>query len=173
VYVLRVAGVPAAAQLWCRLGDVAISIGTVYDQRMAAISPGSMSEWPVQERLFATAPPRLVDYLPGAANQLKERLGPDRPPLVRLEAARRTLVAGATFPLRRELRALHPVAARARILGRRAAARLRPQTRPQRPRVRRLEIQPGTPTLPVATLELDTPVRRFLAVAETLRIVVS
>jgi Acetyltransferase (GNAT) domain len=48
IYVLRVAGVPAAAQLWCRLGDVAISIGTVYDRRMAAISPGTMSEWPVR-----------------------------------------------------------------------------------------------------------------------------
>ena len=165
VYVLRVAGVPAAAQLWCRLGDVAISIGTVYDRRMAAISPGTMSEWPVQERLFTSSPPRLVDYLPGAANQLKERLGPDRPPLVRLEAARRTLVAGTAFPLRREFRALHPAATPARTLGRRVAARLRPPTRRERPRVRRLEIQPGPPTLPVATLELDTPVRRFLAVA--------
>jgi hypothetical protein len=118
-----------------------------------------------EERLFASSPPRLVDYLPGAANQLKERLGPDRPPLVRLEAARCTLVAGTAFPLRREFRAFHPAATPARTLGRRVAARLRPPTRRERPRVRRLEIQPGPPTLPVATLELDTPVRRFLAVA--------
>jgi GNAT acetyltransferase-like protein len=74
--VLRVAGVPAAAQLWLRIGDVAISLASVFDRRMAAISPGSMSEWPVQQRLFAESSPRLVDYLPGASNPLRSGWAP-------------------------------------------------------------------------------------------------
>lgn len=161
VYVLRVAGVPAAAQLWLRIGDVAISLASVFDGRMAALSPGSMSEWPVQQRLFAESSPRLIDYLPGAGNPLKERLGPDRAPLVQLEAARRTLVSGATFPLRRETRALLRRAARGRSIVR----RLRLPSRSDRPRVRRRTSRPSPTALPVATLELDRPMRRFLAVA--------
>lgn len=165
VYVLRVAGVPAAAQLWLRVGDVAISLATVYDGRLAAISPGSMSEWPVQQRLFAESSPRLIDYLPGASNPLKERLGPDRAHLVQLEAARRTLVSGVTFPLRRETRALLRRAARGRTIGRSMVRRLRLPDRAGRSRVRRLSSRLGPAVLPVAALELDGPMRRFLAVA--------
>ena len=165
VYVLRVAGVPAAAQLWLRLGDVAVSLATVYDERMAAISPGSMSEWPVQQRLFAESPPRLIDYLPGASNPLKERLGPDRAPLVQFEATRRRLISGVTLTFRHEAHALLRATSRGRTVGRRMVRRLRPKARSDRPRVRRLERRPGAPMVPVAALELDRPMRRFLAVA--------
>ena len=38
-FVLSLAGVPAASMLWFRVGPVAIAYSTVYDDRMAAISP--------------------------------------------------------------------------------------------------------------------------------------
>ena len=163
VYVLRVAGVPAAAELWFRLGEVASGPSTVYDRRMAALGPGSIIVWWAQERIFAEAPaPRLVDLLPGS-NPLKERLTPDRPPLLIAEAARRTLVSGASFPVRRRVRSVGQAAAsRALTLARRARAR-----RPSRPGtgVRVVEVPPTRPTLPVRRLEPDIPLLRFLAVA--------
>jgi hypothetical protein len=171
VYVLRVAGVPAAAELWFRLGDVASGPSTVYDRRMAALGPGSIIVWWAQERIFAEAPaPRLIDLLPGA-NPLKERLTPDRPPLLIVEAARRTVVSGASFPVRRRVRSVGQAAAsRALTWARRTRARW--PSRPRAPRgglpttgVRVLELPPTRPTLPVRRLEPDVPLLRFLAVA--------
>jgi hypothetical protein len=168
VYVLRVAGVPAAAELWFRLGDVASGPSTVYDRRMAALGPGSIIVWWAQERIFAESPaPRLVDLLPGS-NPLKERLTPDRPPLLIVEAARRTLVSGASFPVRRRVRAVGQAAAsRASAWARRARARRARARRPARAGtgVRVLEGPPARPTLPVRRLEPDVPLLRFLAVA--------
>jgi Acetyltransferase (GNAT) domain len=165
VYVLRVAGVPAAAELWFRLGEVACGPSTVYDHRMAALGPGSIVVWWAQERIFAEAsPPRLIDLLPGS-NPLKERLTPDRPPLLIVDAARRTLVSGASFPVQRRVRATGQAAAsRARTWVRRARSR-----RPSRARggVRAVEVPPTAAPTPVGVrrLEPDVALLRFLAVA--------
>jgi hypothetical protein len=101
----------------------------------------------------------VVDFIPGH-NPQKDRLGPDRTPIVVLEAARRTLVSGATFPVRRQVRFVAPaVAGRAR----RKLAGLRP-TPPA------AAADPGHAVAvaagdgaAVAELELDASVRRFLA----------
>jgi hypothetical protein len=160
LYVLRVAGVPAAAHVWFRVGPVATWLSTAYDQRLAAVSPGSILMWRAQECLFAESPPRLLDFMPGD-NPQKDRLSPDRAPLLLVEAARRTLVSGATFPARRRARDLLPRAIR-RL---RRAVTPRPPARP-RPaaRAHHLEVAPGSGTLPAAPLELDTTRRRALAV---------
>jgi hypothetical protein len=165
VYVLRVAGVPAAAELWFRLGEVACGPSTVYDHRMAALGPGSIIVWWAQERIFAEGPPpRLIDLLPGS-NPLKERLTPDRPPLLIVDAARRTLVSGASFPVHRRVRAVGQAAAsRARTWARRARKR-RPSRAPGG--VRAVEVSPtaAPKLLPVRRLEPDVALLRFLAVA--------
>jgi hypothetical protein len=160
LYVLRVAGVPAAAHVWFRVGDVATWLSTAYDLRLAAVSPGSILMWRAQESLFGESPPLLLDFMPGD-NPQKDRLSPDRAPLLLVEAARRTVVSGVTFPVRRRVRDVLP----------RAVRRLRrgPDPRPaERPRpvarTRRIEVAPGAGTLPAAALELDTARRRALAV---------
>jgi Acetyltransferase (GNAT) domain len=94
LYVLLIAGVPAAVHLWSHLGPVATWHSTAYDQRLAATSAGSSIMWWAHERIFAGATPRLLDLMPGH-NLLKDRLGPDRAPIVMLEASRRTLVSGS------------------------------------------------------------------------------
>ena len=165
VYVLCLDGQPAAAEVWFRLGPVATSLGTAYDQRLAALSPGSIIAWWAQERLFAEAVPGLVDHLPGHGPQ-KDQLGPDRFPILELEATRRTVLSGISFPVRRQLRYLAPrVAGRARRrirrLGRRAAATRRPRPGP----ARAVELAPGPQPLPAQPLTLDPSMRRFLAVA--------
>jgi len=160
-YVLRVGGVPAAAHIWLRIGDVATWLSTVYDQRLAAVSAGSILMWRAQERVFAESPPRLLDFLPGD-NPQKDRLSPDRTPLLLIEAARRTPVSGVTFPLRRQARDVLP-----RAVGR---LRRRWEPRPAEPvpaaaRVRRLRVAPAAgAALAAAPLALDTARRRALAV---------
>ena len=69
--------------------------------------------WRAQERQFAEGPLDVVDLLPGN-NPQKDRLSPDRTPLLLVEAVRRTRVSGVTFPVRRQVRHLAPrVVARA------------------------------------------------------------
>ena len=165
VYVLRLDGQPAAAEVWFRLGQVATSLGTAYDQRMAALGPGSIIAWWAQERLFAEAVPGLIDHLPGYGPQ-KDQLGPDRSPIVEVEAARRTVVSGVTFPVRRQVRYVAPrVAGRVRRrvgrLGRQAVAARWRRAGP----ARAVEIAPGPRPLPAEPLGLDQATRRFLAVA--------
>ena len=160
-FVLRVADIPAAAHVWFRVGDVATWLSTVYDQRLAAVSPGSILMWRVQERLFAESPPRLLDFLPGD-NPQKDRLSPDRAPLLVIEAARRTVVSGVTFPMRRKARDILP-----RALGR--LRRRRVSGPPGRPvpsaRARHVEVAPDPGSTPAAAaLELDAARRRALAV---------
>jgi hypothetical protein len=163
VYVLRVAGVPAAAHIWFRLGPVATWLETAYDQRLSALGPGTILMWWSQERIFGASAPKVVDFIPGH-NPQKDRLGPDRTPIVALEAARRTLVSGATFPVRRQVRFLAPALS---VRVRRRLAGLRP--RPERPPAPTpapgpaVEVAPGDGGPPVAELELDASVRRFLA----------
>jgi Acetyltransferase (GNAT) domain len=168
VYVLRVAGVPAAAELWFRVGDVASGPSTVYDRRLAALGPGSIVVWWALERLFAESPsPRLVDLLPGS-NPLKERLTPERPPLLIVEAARRTLVAGASFPVRRRVRSLSQAAtgrAFAAVRRRLARRRLAWSAAGEAGRARVVEVPPAGRALPAGRLEPDVAVLRFLAVA--------
>jgi GNAT acetyltransferase-like protein len=161
LYVLRVAGVPAAAHIWFRVGEVASWLSTAYDRRLAAVSPGSILMWRAQEQLFAESPPRLLDFMPGD-NPQKDRLSPDRYPLLVVDTARRTVVSGVTFPARREVRDLLP-----RALNRlRRLVRQRPvQPLPApMPRARHVEVAPATGTLPATRLELDTARRRALAV---------
>jgi CelD/BcsL family acetyltransferase involved in cellulose biosynthesis len=158
-FVLWVADVPAAAHIWFRVGEVATWLSTAYDQRLAAASPGSILMWWAQERLFAESPPRLVDYLPGD-NPQKGRLSPDRSPLLLVEAARRTMVSGVTFPLRRRANDVLP---RARGRLRRRAGKA-PDPRPPSG-TRRVEAAPDADAGLAATpLELDTALRRALAV---------
>jgi Acetyltransferase (GNAT) domain len=168
VYVLRVAGVPAAAELWFRVGDVASGPSTVYDRRMAALGPGSIVVWWALERMFAESPgPRLVDLLPGS-NPLKDRLTPERPPLLIVEAARRTLVSGASFPVRRQARSLSQAATgRAFAAVRRRLARRR-QARSAAAaagRARVVDVPPLGRAPSADRLEPDVAVLRFLAVA--------
>jgi hypothetical protein len=160
LYVLRVAGVPAAAHVWFRIGDVATWLSTAYDLRLAAVSPGSILMWRAQESLFGESPPRLLDFMPGD-NPQKDRLSPDRAPLLLVEAARRTVATGVTFPVRQRVRDVLPRAVRRLRRGRDP----RP-AEPPRPvvRTRHVEVAPGAGTLPAAALELDTTRRRALAV---------
>jgi hypothetical protein len=160
--VLRVAGVPAAVHIWFRLGPVVTWLETAYDQRLSALGPGTILMWWSQERLFREAVPEVVDFIPGH-NPQKDRLGPDRTPIVVLEAARRTLVSGATLPIRRQVRFLAPaVAGRAR----RKLAGLRPATpAPAADPGRSVTVAAGDSGTAVAELELDPSARRFLAAA--------
>jgi CelD/BcsL family acetyltransferase involved in cellulose biosynthesis len=160
LYVLRVAGVPAAVHLGFRLGSVATWLETAYDQRLSALGPGTILMWWSQERLFREAVPQVVDFIPGH-NPQKDRLGPDRTPIVVLEAARRTLVSGATFPVRRQVRFLAPaVAGRAR----RKLAGLKPAALASAGDPgRAVSVAAGDGGTAVAELELDPSARRFLA----------
>jgi hypothetical protein len=160
LYVLRVAGVPAAAHVWFRVGDVATWLSTAYDLRLAAVSPGSILMWRAQESLFGESPPRLLDFMPGD-NPQKDRLSPDRAPLLLVEAARRTVVSGVTFPVRRRVRDVLPRAVRRLRRGRDREPAERP---PPPARARRVEVAPGAGTIAAARLELDTAHRRALAV---------
>jgi len=153
-FVLSLAGVPSAAMLWFRVGPVAIAYSTVYDERMASISPGTIAMWRAHEAIFEEAVPAIVDYLPGRGAQ-KDQLGTERPPLVTLEAMRRGPVGAAIARAARPLRAA-------------AARRAKPSwpaaTGPpgQAPRT----VEPtANPPLPVAPLELDPYGELFLAVA--------
>jgi Acetyltransferase (GNAT) domain len=162
--VLEVAGVPAAVHLWFHLGPVATWHSTAYDQRLAATSAGSIIMWWAHERIFAGQVPRLVDLMPGH-NPLKDRLGPDRAPILMLEATSRTLVSGVTFPVAHQARRV------GRGLGYRLRAHRRRPVTPARPGPRRprpatpVEVRPGTRGPQVEPLELDPGLRRFLAVA--------
>jgi hypothetical protein len=160
VFVLRVAGVPAAAHIWFRVGSVVTWLETAYDQRLSAIGPGTILMWWSQERLFREEAPGVVDFIPGH-NPQKDRLGPDRTPIVILEAVRRTLVSGATFPVRRQARYVVPAVAfraRRKLHGLRSAAPAR-----QPDAVRTVEVAPGGGEQPVTELELGASVRRVLA----------
>ncbi|MBP7149627.1 MAG: GNAT family N-acetyltransferase [Acidobacteria bacterium] len=87
LFVLRAGDLATAAMIWFRLGEVAIAYSTVYDERLSALSPGTIAMWRAHQRVFEDNPPRLVDYLPGSGSQ-KDQLGTEHPPLVSLEAAR-------------------------------------------------------------------------------------
>jgi hypothetical protein len=171
VYVLRIAGVPVAGHVWFRLGAVATWLSTAHDQALNALSPGTIVQWRAQEQIFAdpvAEPPALLDFLPGGTPQ-KDRLSPDRPPLLEIDAVRRSLVGGVSLPVRQEARRVLPaVRARAGVRlrswrERRAATAASPE------RVRRSVISAsdlGWPSAAVARLTTEDPaLRRYLAVA--------
>lgn len=154
-FVLSLAGVPSAAMLWFRVGPVAVAYSTVYDERMAAISPGTVAMWRAHEAIFAEAVPAIVDYLPGRGAQ-KDQLGTERPPLVTLEAMRRGPIGAAIARAARPLRA--------------AAARLAKPSRPAKATASlggapRVAGPAADPPLPMAVLEFDPYAELFLAVA--------
>jgi hypothetical protein len=165
IFILRIAGVPVAGHVWFRTGPVATWLSTAHDGRFDALSPGTIAQWWAQERLFAEAPPALLDYLPGGSPQ-KDRLSPDRPPLLEVDAVRRSAVAGVSLPVRREARRVLPaVRDRARLRVRDWSSRVpRREARPDR--VRTLRLGPGPTSVPAWSLDAADPaVRRYLAVA--------
>jgi len=105
IYILRISGVPAAADIWFRIGDVATCYSGAYDQQFAAASPGTILSWWGQESIFSESPPAIIDFLSGQ-NPQKDSLCPDQQPLVLLEAARKSVVTRITFPLRRQIKRL-------------------------------------------------------------------
>lgn len=156
-FTMTVAGVPVASMLWFRLGEVAVAYSTVYDERMAALSPGSIAMWRAHEAIFAEGNTAMVDYLPGHGPQ-KDQLGTERPALVSLEASRRGPVGAAVVRTARRLRG--------------AAARVAPRPRKEsdgrvegaEPRIG--EGQPGkAPRCLLEPLELSAYSEIFLAVA--------
>jgi CelD/BcsL family acetyltransferase involved in cellulose biosynthesis len=159
IFVLRVAGVPAAAHIWFRVGPVVTWLETAYDQRLSALGPGTILMWWSQERLFQEAAPRVVDFIPGH-NPQKDRLGPDRTPIVILEAVRRTLVSGATFPVQRQARYVLPAVA---FRVRRKLSSLRPAGPAGHDAARTVEVAPGGGEEAVTELELGASFRRLLA----------
>lgn len=115
VYTLGVAGVPAAAIVWFRVGGVAVAYSTVYDTRLAALSAGTIAMWRAHEELAREGPVALFDYLPGRGPQ-KDQLGVDRAPLVNLVARRPAWIGwcgDAAFRAARSLRARLPRPGRA------------------------------------------------------------
>ncbi len=162
VFILDIAGVAAAAHVWFRVGDVATWLSTAYDQRLAVTSPGTILMWRAQERIFDESTPRIVDFLPGR-NPQKDQLGPDREPLLSLEAAKKSLVTGITFPLKRQLRRAARRARRYLPNGKKNASD-GPATTPARP-TRSLTTGPGGDPIPASPLKLDAVTKRYLAVA--------
>jgi hypothetical protein len=165
LYLLRIAGVPVAGHIWFRLGDVATWMSTAHDKDLGVLSPGTIVQWWSQERVFAGEPPRLVDYLPGASQQ-KERLAPETPALLAVDAARRLSVAGVTLPARLEARRLRVgVATRLQARGWRRAHE------PSGAVVTtgQMSVAPAVDTghglLPVDPLDVDPAVTRYLAAA--------
>ncbi len=102
-YLLSVAERPAAAILWLRIGEVAIAYSTVYDERLAALSAGTILMWRSHEPVFGETAPALVDYLPGRGAQ-KSQLGLETSPLTTLEATRGRNLASGFAPLGDRLR---------------------------------------------------------------------
>lgn len=91
VFCLAVSGVRAATIVWLRVGTAAIAYSTVYDERLAALSAGTIVMWRAHESLYAEGPVELFDYLPGHGPQ-KDQLATERPVLWNLGAARRAIV---------------------------------------------------------------------------------
>jgi hypothetical protein len=161
LYILRVGDVPVAGHVWFRIGDVATWWSTAYDQRLAALSPGTVVQWWAQQRVFADPPPRLVDMLPGP-NPQKDRLTVQRPPLVMVEAVRRGSVAigRGTDEVRRVASAAKRRARGARS-GRRSAAHQEPVAR-----TRTLRVGPVPDrSRSVSTTTADAVMLRYLTVA--------
>ncbi len=165
--ILEIDGRAVAANSFFRIGAVAIGMSTAYEQRLAALSPGFVLHAHVQGRIYGDDPPEVMDMLPGRS-PFKDQLAAERPPLVTVEAYRRTLVRGATFDVRRRARwDLPPARARVRAEAGELLGRL---PRPGRRRTREAPVEVVRPdegtTGPIGTVEdlpLGHAVQRWLA----------
>ncbi len=161
LFVLELAGIAAAAHIWFRIGRRAISYSTVYDQRLATLSLGTVIQWETHEDAFTGEPPLLIDYLPGRGTY-KDRLGTIKPRLLVLRAHRRTLISRLTFPIQRAVR---HTARKARQLGNKLGkhkkAPLRSRTTE---RATKVVYSPGGDFLAVPT-DITPPLDLLLAVA--------
>jgi hypothetical protein len=169
IYVLRIAGEPVAGHVWFRIGSVATWMSTAHDQTFKAISPGTIVQWGAQERLFHdpyAAPPNLLDFLPGG-NPQKDRLSPDRPPLLEVDAVRRSVVAGVTLRARQEARRVAPaMRARAQVKWRTWREQRAASAGGQPNQVRRTVVTGGDMGWPGFRLDdADPALRRYLAIA--------
>ncbi|MDQ7006146.1 MAG: GNAT family N-acetyltransferase [Acidobacteriota bacterium] len=170
LFVLELAGVPAAAHIWFRLGGRAISYSTVYDQRLASLSLGTIIQWETHQAAWEEGAPEIIDYLPGKGTY-KSRLGTLAPRLLVLTALRRRLVAGLALPLAGTARR---TARRTVHLARKIGAKVGP-TRSSRGRAanetpapiapRMLSPGPAPPPCPIERLEASSSTELFLAVA--------
>lgn len=160
IFVLRIDGVAVAAHTWFRLGDVATWLSTAYDQRLGALSPGTVVMWQAQTKIFAHDPPHVVDLLPGA-NPQKERLTLERPPLLVTEAIRPTPYRVVAGPVQRHVSRVR-TAAVARLRARKALGAEAPPAP-----ARRLTgtVTPNSVTEQAWRLELEPAMRRYLAAA--------
>jgi Acetyltransferase (GNAT) domain len=164
LYVLNVANQPVAVHIWFRIGDVATWLSTAYDKDLAVLSPGTIVQWWSQEQLFKDTPPGLVDLLPGD-NPQKERLAPETPALLVVDAVRRTAVSGVTFPAQLQIRRVRKAAlqrAQAKLISRRARPPAATGTR-----IRRIDLPPVAEgqTATATPLQPDNALLRYLAVA--------
>lgn len=161
LFVLELAGIPAAAHIWFRIGRRAISYSTVYDQRLSTLSLGTVIQWETHEEAFTGESPLVIDYLPGRGTY-KDRLGTIKPHLLVLRARRRSIVSRLTFPVQRAAR---QTARSARRIGSKIGWREKPVAEPRRP-VRVSEATyPPRGTLPASPLEIRPPLDLLLAVA--------
>jgi len=161
LFVLELAGIPAAAHIWFSVGRRAISYSTVYDQRLATLSLGTVIQWETHEDAFTGDPPLMIDYLPGRGTY-KDRLGTIKPHLLVLRARRRSLISRLTFPVHRAVR---QTARSARRIGNKIGWREKPIIEPRRAeRVREVIFRPGG-DLPACPVEITPPLDLLLAVA--------
>jgi hypothetical protein len=167
VFVLRIAGKPVAGHVWFRVGDVATWMSTSHDTALNSLSPGTIVQWWSQERIVTDpiGAPAVLDFLPGGSPQ-KDRLSPERPALLEIDAVRRVVAPGAALTLQRAARRVAP-AGKARVDA--MASRLRGLTEKRgtgEVAVRRLTVASGEHAPSVQRLDLDDAVvRRYLAVA--------
>lgn len=87
LFVLRLGDLPIAVHLWFVVGRNAIWYSGAYDERFAAMSPGSVLMWEAIRRVHEIGRIATLDFLPGGTPQ-KERLAPVRPRLHTLHVSR-------------------------------------------------------------------------------------
>ncbi|HHN75356.1 MAG TPA: GNAT family N-acetyltransferase, partial [Acidobacteria bacterium] len=152
------------------LGGRAISYSTVYDQRLAPLSLGTVIQWETHQAAWEKGAPQVIDYLPGKGTY-KSRLGTLAPRLLVITAARRSLVTGLALPLRGTAR---KTARRTVHLARKVGAKVGParslprSSTPGEPTpVRSLVITPTADDAPcpIERLAPSTSTELFLAVA--------
>jgi hypothetical protein len=162
--ILEIDGRPVAANSFFRIGAVAIGMSTAYEQRLAALSPGFILHAHVQQQIYGDDPPEVMDMLPGSS-PFKEQLSAERPPLVTVEAHRRTLVRGATFDVRRRARwDLPPARARVRAeIGERIGRLPRPRRSRDVPSPAVVVRPEGATVGTVEELPMSSAVQRWLA----------
>ncbi|QBR91166.1 GNAT family N-acetyltransferase [Nocardioides euryhalodurans] len=165
---LTLDGRPAAGNIYFRLGDVVFGWSTVYDERMAVLSPGYLLHKHVQESIDRERP-ALMDLMPGD-NPFKQAMDVEQPPLLTVEAHRPTVARRATAPVRRWARhTAQPAVHRAQI----GLAKKRNELRRRRTEGapdRRSRVEPGSGPArgTVAEVETTTVLQRYLAVARSL-----